>query len=57
VPWLRYYNKDTARALNADSGYFNSEESLACDEADITVILPKPLTSGSKAKGRFLLRR
>jgi hypothetical protein len=32
VPWLRYYNKDTARALNADSGYFNSEEILACDE-------------------------
>ncbi len=37
----------------ADRGYFNSKEILACDEADITVTLPKPLTSGSKAKGRF----
>jgi hypothetical protein len=26
---------------------------LACDEADITVTLPKPMTSGAKAKGRF----
>jgi transposase len=37
----------------ADRGYFNGEEILACDEAGITVTLPKPLTSGSKAKGRF----
>ena len=37
----------------ADRGYFNSKEILACEEADITVTLPKPLTSGSKAKGRF----
>ncbi len=37
----------------ADRGYFNSEEILACEEADITVTLPKPLTSGIKAKGRF----
>ncbi len=37
----------------ADRGYFNGEEILACDEVDITVTLPKPLTSGSKAKGRF----
>jgi hypothetical protein len=37
----------------ADRGYFNGEEILACDEAEITVTLPKPLTSGSKAKGRF----
>ena len=37
----------------ADRGYFNSEEILACDEAGITVTLPKPLTSGSKAKGQF----
>ncbi len=36
-----------------DRGYFNGEEILACDEAGITVTLPKPLTSGSKAKGRF----
>ena len=38
----------------ADRGYFNSEEILACDKAGITVTLPKPLTSGIKAKGRFV---
>jgi transposase len=38
----------------ADRGYFSSEEILACDEAGITVTLPKPQTSGSKAKGRFV---
>jgi len=37
----------------ADRGYFSSEEILACDKAGITVTLPKPLTSGIKAKGRF----
>ena len=37
----------------ADRGYFDSEEILACDEADITVTLPKSLTSGAKAQGRF----
>ncbi len=37
----------------ADRGYFNGAEILACDEAAITVTLPKPLTSSSKAKGRF----
>ncbi len=37
----------------ADRGYFSREEILACDRADITVTIPKPLTSGIKAKGRF----
>ena len=37
----------------ADRGYFDSEEILACEEADIVVTLPKPLTSGAKAQGRF----
>jgi hypothetical protein len=37
----------------ADRGYFSSVEIVACDEAGITVTLPKPLTSGAKAKGRF----
>jgi len=37
----------------ADRGYFSSEEILACDEAGITVTLPKPLTSGLKATGRY----
>ena len=35
----------------ADRGYFNGEEILACEEAGITVTLPKPMTSDSKAKG------
>ncbi|HSM31067.1 MAG TPA: IS1182 family transposase, partial [Woeseiaceae bacterium] len=38
----------------ADRGYFSSEEILACEEAGVTVTLPKPLTSGNKAKGRFV---
>jgi transposase len=38
----------------ADRGYFSSEEILACDEAGISVTLPKPMTSGNKAKGRFV---
>ncbi|MBE9554975.1 MAG: IS1182 family transposase, partial [Proteobacteria bacterium] len=38
----------------ADRGYFSSEEILACEEAGITVTLPKPMTSGSRARGRFV---
>jgi len=52
--------KQTKAALEADAldvvadrGYFNGAEILACDKAGITVTLPKPLTSNSKAKGRF----
>ncbi len=37
----------------ADRGYFNSAEILACEEAGITVTLPKPMTSNAKAEGRF----
>jgi hypothetical protein len=37
----------------ADRGYFNGKEILACDEAGITVTLPKPMTSSAKAEGRF----
>ena len=37
----------------ADCGYFNSEEILACEQAGITIALPKPMTSNSKAEGRF----
>ena len=36
-----------------DRGYYEGEQIRACDEADITIFVPKPLTSGSKAKGRF----
>jgi len=37
----------------ADRGYFNSLEILACHNAGISVTLPKPITSGNKAKSRF----
>ena len=43
---------DTLEAV-ADRGYFNSPEILECHEAGITVTLPKPMTSGAKAEGRF----
>ena len=38
----------------ADRGYYDSEEILACDKADIEVTLPKPMTSGNRSKGRFV---
>jgi len=38
----------------ADRGYFDGEEIKACVEAGITVTLPKPQTSGSRAEGRFV---
>src|SRR5580658_4240420 len=37
----------------ADRGYFKGEEILACQDAGVTPYVPKPMTSGSKAKGRF----
>lgn len=38
----------------ADRGYYNSIEILACDEANISVTLPKPMTSGSRSRGHFV---
>ena len=37
----------------ADRGYFEGEQIRACDDAGITTFVPRPLRSGSKAKGRF----
>jgi transposase len=37
----------------ADRGYFNSEEILKCEQADITPLVPKPITSNARAEGRF----
>ncbi len=37
----------------ADRGYFAGDEILACAQAGIRVTLPKPMTSGAKADGRF----
>lgn len=37
----------------ADRGYFSGVEILACEQAGITPFVPKPMTSSSKAEGRF----
>src|SRR5262249_42157225 len=37
----------------ADRGYFDGQEILTCEEAGIAVTLPKPMTSGARARGRF----
>src|SRR5246500_1664520 len=37
----------------ADRGYFKGEEILDCDQAGMTPLVPKPLTSNSRADGRF----
>ncbi|MDH3692039.1 MAG: IS1182 family transposase [Gammaproteobacteria bacterium] len=58
---LSHVAKQTKAALGvdaldvvADRGYFSGEEILACEEAAITVTLPKPQTSANRAKGRFV---
>jgi transposase len=57
---LAHMGKEAKAALGvdqlaavADRGYWDSQEILACDQAGITVTLPKPMTSGAKADGRF----
>jgi transposase len=57
---LAHVAKETKATLEAenldvvaDRGYFSSEEILACEKAGITVTLPKPMTSNSKAEARF----
>ena len=37
----------------ADRGYYNSEEIAASEDAGIAVYVPKPVTSNSRAQGRF----
>ena len=37
----------------ADRGYFDGEQVKGCVDAGLTVTLPRPQTSGSKAAGRF----
>jgi len=37
----------------ADRGYFDGEQILACQALGVTPYVPKPLTSGAKADGRF----
>ena len=43
---------ETLEAL-ADRGYFSGEEVKACGPLGVTPYLPKPLTSGAKAEGRY----
>ncbi|TXN19086.1 transposase, partial [Methylobacterium sp. WL9] len=43
---------DTLDAV-ADRGYYSGEQILACERAGISVTLPRPMTSGAKAAGRF----
>lgn len=37
----------------ADRGYFSGKEVLACEALDVIPYVPRPLTSGAKADGRF----
>lgn len=37
----------------ADRGYFKGEEIQKCEEAGITALVSKPMTSSAKAEGRF----
>jgi transposase len=37
----------------ADRGYFSGPQIKACEETGITAFVPKPMTSNSKAEGRF----
>ena len=37
----------------ADRGYYEGGNIKTCEDADITVTLPRPQTSGAKAEGRF----
>jgi hypothetical protein len=47
----REATRTDALTVLADRGYFSGPEVLACDEAGIVVICPKPLTSNAKAEG------
>ncbi|MDO9713690.1 IS1182 family transposase [Paracraurococcus lichenis] len=42
-----------ALTVLADRGYFAGEEVLACTQAGHIPLVPKPMTSGAKADGRF----
>jgi len=43
---------DTLDAI-ADKGYFKGEEIRTCEGIGVTAFVPRPLTSGAKAQGRF----
>jgi hypothetical protein len=37
----------------ADRGYYSGEEIIECNKAGINTLIPKPITSNSRAEGRF----
>ena len=49
----RYATLQPNLTVLADRGYYNGPEILACDRAGFTPLVPKPLTSGAGADGRF----
>jgi transposase len=49
----RYATWQPEMTVLADRGYFNGPEILKCDQAGFIPMVPKPLTSGAKAQGRF----
>ena len=49
----RFGTQHRCMSVVADLGYFKSEQILACPDAGITAYVPKPMTSGAKADGRF----
>jgi transposase len=44
---------EAAVTVVADRGYYKGEDILTCERDGVTTLLPKPLTSGAKAAGRF----
>ncbi len=44
--------RDKLKVL-ADRGYFSGDEIVKCEQAGVTPLVPKPLTSNSRAEGRF----
>jgi len=37
----------------ADKGYYKGEEIVASEEAGVSVVVPKPMTSNAAARGQF----
>jgi len=49
----RYATHQPSLTVLADRGYYSGSEILECDRAGFIPLVPKPLTSSSKADGRF----
>ena len=50
----QYATGHDALTVIADRGYFKGEDILASEQGGMTPYVPKPLTSGAKAEGRFV---